>query len=513
LAAERLSMRKLREILRLHLEKGLGPRAIARSLSVSPGTVSGYLGRVRVAKLTWPLPPELDEDVALTRLLFADERKARPGRPEPDWGRLHLELRKKHVTKQLLWEEYKAEQPDGYQFSQFCERYARWAATLSVTMRQTHVAGEKLFLDFSGDGVDVVDPETGEKRKAKLFLAVLGASNFTYAEPVLSEELATWVKCHVNALEYMGGATQVWVPDNLKSAVTRPHRYEPDLNPTYAELARHYGVAVIPARVRKPRDKAKVEQGVLLAERWILAALRHRTFFSLEEVRQAVRPLLEKLNSRPMKKLKKSRRDVFEEVERAALRPLPTRRYEYAEWARPRVRVDYHVEFDGHYYSVPYQLVGQQLDVRATASTLEVMHGGRRVTSHVRSFERCGHTTKSEHMPKSHQAQAEWTPLKLMEWAKRTGPATAALVEEILRHRVHARHGFQACLGVLHLGRKYEAERIEAACARALRMRACTYKSVAAILSNNLDREPVREEPRPEALPVHGNVRGPGYYH
>ena len=260
----------------------------------------------------------------------------------------------------------------------------------------------------------------------------------------------------------IGATKRVVLYDNLKSAVTSPHRYEPDLNPTYAELARHYGAAVIPARVRRPRDKAKVEQGVLLAERWILAALRHHTFFSLEEVRQAVRPLLEKLNSRPMKKLKKSRRELFEEVERAALRPLPAKRYEYAEWARPRVRVDYRVEFDGHFYSVPYQLVGQQLDVRATASTLEVMNGARRLTSHLRSFERGGHTTKSEHMPRSHQAQAEWTPLKLVEWAKKTGPATAALVEEILRHRVHARHGFQACLGVLHLSRRYEAQRIEA---------------------------------------------------
>jgi transposase len=506
-------MRKLREILRLHLEKEMGPRAIARSLSVSPSTVSGYLGRVRVAKLRWPLPPELDEDEALTRLLFAEEAPPRLSRPAPDWARLHLELRKKHVTKQLLWEEYKAEQPEGYQYSQFCERYARWASTLSVTMRQTHVAGEKLFIDFSGDGHDLVDPKTGERTKAKLFLAVLGASNFTYAEPVLSEDLPTWVQCHVNALEYMGGVAHVWVPDNLKSGVKSPDRYEPDLNPTYAELARHYGAAVIPARVRKPRDKAKVEQGVLLAERWILAALRHQRFFSLEEFRQAVKPLLEKLNSRTMRQLKKSRREVFEEVERAALQPLPARRYEYADWARPRVHVDYHVEFDGHFYSVPYQLVGQQLDVRATASTVELMLGGRRLTSHLRSDEKGRHTTKNEHMPKAHQAQAEWTPPRLIEWAKKTGPATAALIEEIMRRRVHAQHGFRACLGVLHLNRKYEAARIEAACARALRLRACTYKSVAAILKNNLDRELVKEEPRPEGLPAHGNVRGPGYYH
>lgn len=513
MVAERLSMRKLREVLRLHLELGMSARAIARSCVLSPSTVSGYLGRARVAKLSWPLPPELDADAALTRLLFAGEGHPEPSRPEPDWARLHLELRKKHVTKQLLWEEYKAEQPEGYQYSQFCERYARWAATLSVTMRQTHLAGEKLFIDFSGDGVDIVEPKTGECRKAKLFLAVLGASNFTYAEPALSEDLPTWVECHANALEFMGGVAAVWVPDNLKSGVKSADLYEPDLNPTYADLARHYGAAVVPARVRRPRDKAKVEQGVLLAERWILAALRHRTFFSLEELRQAVKPLVDKLNGRPMKKLKKSRRDIFEQVERAVLKPLPPRRYEFAEWARPRVHIDYHVEFDAHFYSVPYQLVGKQLELRATASTVELFLGGRRLTSHLRSSQKGQHTTHTEHMPKAHQAYAEWTPARLLEWAKKTGPATAALLEEILRRRVHAQHGFRACLGVLHLSRKYEPARVEAACARALRLRACTYKSVAAILKNNLDREQALQEPPQQALPLHGNLRGPGYYH
>ena len=513
MAAERLSMRKLREILRLHLELGLSARAIARSCSLSPSTVGGYLSRAKVAKLSWPLPPELDEDGALTRLLFSSEGHPKQNRPEPDWARVHLELHKKHVTKQLLWEEYKAEQPEGYQYSQFCERYAQWASTLNVTMRQTHRAGEKLFLDFSGDGVDLVDPNSGQCTKTKLFLAVLGASNLTYAEPVVSEDLPTWVGCHVRALEFMGGVAEVWVPDNLKSGVKSPDLYEPDINPTYAELARHYGAAVVPARVRKPRDKAKVEQGVLLAERWILAALRHRIFFSLEELRQAVKPLVEKLNGRPMKKLKKSRWQVFEEVERAALRPLPARRYEFAVWARPRVHIDYHVEFDGHFYSVPYQLVGKQVDLRATASVVELLLGGRRVTSHPRSQEKGKHTTQPEHMPKAHQAQAEWTPTRLIEWAKKTGPATAALVEEIMRRRVHAQHGFRACLGVLHLSRQYEAARIEAACARALRLRACSYKSVAAILKNNLDREPTPEQPQLTVLPPHGNVRGSDYYH
>ena len=512
MAAERLSMRMLREVLRLNLALGMTCRAIGRSCGLSPSTVSGYIGRARVAKLTWPLPPELGDDEALTRVLFPDEHRPQPSRPEPDWARIHLELRKKHVTKQLLWEEYKAEQPGGYQYSQFCERYARWAASVTVTMRQTHHAGEKMFVDFSGDGLEVVDPKTGEISTAKLFVAVLGASNLTYVEPVLSEDLPTWTGCHVRALEYAGGVAAIWVPDNLRSGVKSPNLYEPDLNPTYAELARHYGATVIPARVRKPRDKAKVEQGVLLAERWILAALRNRTFFSLEEARAAVKELVEKLNNRPMRQLKRSRREVFEELERAALKPLPAKHYEFARWARPRVHVDYHVEFDDHFYSVRYQLVGKQVDLRATETTIEVFLGGRRETSHLRSYETGKHTTKPEHMPKAHQAQVEWTPVRLVEWAKKTGPATAALVEEVMRRRVHPQQGFRACLGILHLNRRYEGERIEAACARALRVRACTYKSVVAILRHNLDREPPREVEQRE-LPLHGNIRGSGYYH
>jgi transposase len=506
-------MRMLREVLRLYLALGMGGRAIGRSCGLSPSTVSNYVGRMKVAKLTWPLPPELDDDAALTRLLFADEGHPQPTRPEPDWPRVHLELRKKHVTKQLLWEEYKSEQPEGYQYSQFCDRYARWAVTLSVTMRQSHRAGEKLFVDFSGDGIDIVDPKTGVCTKAKLFVAVLGASNYTYVEPVFSEDLPTWTECHVHALEFFEGVSEIWIPDNLRSGVKRPNRYEPDLNPTYAELARHYGAAVVPGRVRKPRDKAKVEQGVLLAERWILAARRNRTFFSLDELRQAVKPLLEKLNNRAMRKLKKSRRELFEELERPALKALPARRYEFAVWAQPRVHIDYHVEFEDHFYSVPYQLVGKQMDLRATVGVVELFLGGRRITSHLRSYEKGRHTTKTEHMPRAHQEHAEWTPTRLIAWAQKTGPATAALVEHILGKNVHAQHGFRACLGILHLNRRYDPARIEAACERALRMRACTYKSVAAILKNNLDREQEAGEPKQDNLPLHANVRGSTYYH
>ncbi|HEY0092915.1 MAG TPA: IS21 family transposase, partial [Archangium sp.] len=462
MAAERLSMRKLRELLRQRLELKLSVREIARSLGIGVGTVNRYLYRAQAAKLTsWPLAPELDDDAALTALLFADEGKVVQGRPEPDWAHVHAELRRKGVTKLLLWQEYREAHPEGYQYSQFCERYARWAKSVSVTMRQEHRAGEKCFMDFSGDGLQVHEPVSGEARVAKLYVAVLGASNYTYVEPVFGEDVATWVGCNQRALTYFGGVPEMAVPDNLKAAVVRANRYEPDINPSYADMARHYGFAVVPARPRKPRDKAKAENGVLLAERWILAALRNRRFTSLSEVREAVAVLLEKLNTRPMRKLGKSRRQLFEEVEKAALKPLPDKPYELAHWKKARVNVDYHVELEGHCYSVPYGLVGQQVEVRYTASCVEVLLGGRRVASHVRSEERGGFTTQAEHMPASHRAHAQWTPSRILSWAATVGPNTAALVQEVMKRRPHPEQGFRSALGVIRLAQRHGQQRVE----------------------------------------------------
>ena len=513
MTAERLPMRKLRELVRLKLELGLSGRAIARSCLMSPSTVSEYLGRIAVARLRWPLPADLDDDAALEALLFAAEKAPQPSRPEPDWAWIHEELKKRHVTKLLLWQEYREAQPDGYAYSQFCELYARWARPLTATMRQLHRAGEKCFIDFSGDGLDVADPLTGECRLAKLFVAVLGASSLTYAEPIFNEDLPTWIGCHVRAFEYFAGTSAIWVPDNPKVGVTRADRYDPELNPTYADLARHYGAVVIPARPRKPRDKAKVEAAVLLAERWILAVLRNRTFYSLDELREAVRGLVEKLNERSMRRLKKSRRQLYEELERGALRPLPVRAYELAFWAKPRVAIDYHVEYEDHFYSVPYQLLGEQLDLRATETTVEIFRRGRRITSHVRSYVKGGYTTKTEHMPRGHRDHAEWTPQRIIAWAKKVGPQTAALIEGILAAKKHPEHGFKRCLGIMRLRKDYPDERIEHACARALRYRAFNYRSVAAILKNNLDRAETPVEEPQQVLPLHGNVRGAKYYH
>jgi transposase len=514
MAAERIPMRKLREVLRLRLACGLSGRAIAQSCRLSGSTVSGYLGRIAVAKLTWPLPPGLDDDTALERLLFPDEHHPVRTRPEPDWPALHRELRRPHVTKQLLWQEYREQHPDGYQYSQFCARYAAFARTLSVTMRQTHRAGEKGFVDFSGGGLWLVDRHTGATTWATLFVAVLGASNLTYAEPVVRQDLPTWIGCHVNAFTYWGGVPAALVPDNPKVGVARPDYYDPELNPTYAELAQHYDTVILPARPYHARDKAKVEQGVLLAERWILAALRHHTFHTIDELRAAVAMLLERLNTRPMRRLRQSRREVFEAIERAALRPLPRQPYECALWKRPKVSIDYHVAFDDHYYSVPYQLVGEVLDLRATATTIELFRAGRRVASHVRRYVKHQHTTDPAHMPAAHRAHRDWSPSRLIAWGATVGPATAALLEELMRQRPHPEQGYRACLGIMRLQKRYPAVRLERACARALHFRACSYKSVVAILRHRLDEEPlptVVELPR--ALPRHGNIRGPGYYH
>lgn len=513
---ERLSMRKIHDILRLKWACSLSDRQIARSCGVARSTVAEGLRRAAAAGLTWPLPPDLDE-ATLERRLYPSPAVADATRSTPDWVAVHRDLKRKGVTLFLLWQEYKEQHPAGYQYSRFCDLYRAWAGTLDRVMRQEHRAGDKLFVDYAGQTVPVVDRHSGELRPAQVFVAVLGASNYTFAEATWSQALPDWLGSHGRAFAFLGGVPAAVVPDNLKSAVRQPQRYEPDLNPSYQDLARHYGVVVLPARVRKPRDKAKVEQGVLVVERWILARLRHRTFFSLAELNQAIAALLPALNERPFKKLPGCRREWFERLDRPALRPLPAVPYQYAEWKRARVHIDYHIEVERHYYSVPHPLVRHEVDVRLTATTVECFHRGQRVASHVRSTVPGRHTTVAAHLPEAHRHHAEWTPERLIAWADQTGPATAAAVATILAGRRHPEQGFRACLGVLRLGQQYGADRLEAACRRAVALRACRYQSIASILKTGLDQRPV---PEPEPLtahpvpdPVHAHVRGPDYYH
>jgi transposase len=506
-------MRKIREVLRLKWEQGLTNRMIARSLSIARSTVGEYLRRVGDAGLGWPLPAEIDE-AELERRLFPPPPVVPAGcRLLPDWTEIHGELKRKGVTLFLLWEEYKQANPEGYQYSWFCKQYGSWAGKLDLVMRQQHRAGEKLFVDYAGQTVPVVDPTTGEIRDTQIFIAVLGASSYTYAEATRSQSLADWIGSHVRAFAFVGGVPELIVPDNLKSGISKACFYEPDLNPTYQDMASHYGCAVIPTRVRAPRDKAKVEVGVQVVERWILARLRKMTFFSLAEVNAEIGNLLASLNERPFKKLPGCRRSLFETLDKPALKPLPETPYVFAEWKKVRVHIDYHVEIDGRYYSVPYQLVKHELDVRITSTTVEVFHKGRRAASHVRSYQRGGHTTLKEHMPTAHRFYADWSPERLIRWAAKTGTATAKLVETILSSRVHPQQGFRSCLGIMRLGKHYGAERLEAACARALVINGLTYKSVKAILTHGLDRHPLPQTSLETQALHHENIRGPHYYH
>lgn len=514
MAAERLSMRKIKEVLRLQAA-GHSQRAISHSTGIARSTVGEYLNRAANAGLRWPLPDHLT-DSALQDLLF--KFTATPGliRPLPDWKGIYDEMKKKRrtgVTLQLLWLEYKEANPDGLQYSQFCECYRRWRGRLDRVLRQEHKAGDKVFVDFAGQTVPIVDRATGEVLfEAQIFVGVLGASNYTYAQACRSQELPEWISAHSRMLDYFGGVPLVIVPDNLKAGVRHACFYEPDLNPTYHDWALHYGTTVLPARVRRPRDKAKVEAGVLLVERWILARLRNHTFSSLAELDEEIRRLLDSLNHRPFQKLEGSRRSLFETLDRPALLPLPATRYDFAQWKRATVNIDYHVDVLGHYYSVPYKLERAKVDVRVTNDTVEIFHNGRRVSAHARGRKKGGFTTDPGHRPKSHQKYLEWTPSRMIRWGEQTGPRTAEMVQRILASRPHPEQGFRACLGLLRLGDRFTAPRLEAACARALHVGAVSYQSVKSILSTGLDQVPL-EEQTALALPQnHEHVRGEQYY-
>lgn len=506
-----LSMRNIREVLRLRIGQGLSSREVARSCNISPSTVLEYARRATEAGIGWPLPDDLD-DTALVRLVGASAQPRQAERPLPDAGYLLQEMRRKHVTLNLLWLEYRDQYPEGYGYTQFCHYYHQARQQSDVTLRQQHYAGEKLFTDFAGDTIPITDALTGEIRQAYLFVAVLGASNYTFARAVLNMNLPTWIALHVLALEFIGGVPEIIVPDNTSCAVLRPDRYEPDLNPSFAEMAGHYGTAIIPARVRHPRDKAKVEAGVLLAERWILAVLRNRTLFNLAEVNEAISPLLDRLNTRPFQRIPACRRELFERLDRPALKPLPSVPYSFHDWKTAKVAIDYHVLADGHFYSVPYQLTGKQVDICLGASTVEVLYQNRRVASHVRSFVKGGFTTDPAHRPKSHQAHLEWPPSRIISWAGTVGPNTVALVQRILESRPHPEMGYRSCLGIIRLGSEYPPERMEAAAGRALHANAASYKSMKSILERGLDRIPVPAAAPSRTPAKHVNLRGRDYY-
>jgi transposase len=512
MATERLTMQKLREILRHKLELGRSHRQVARALGISAGSVAGAATRVKALGLDWAAVCALDDEALETRL-YGPRGGRRDGRPMPELGRVHLELRRPGVTLSLLHLEYLEQHPDGYRYTVFCELYREWRKCRSVTMRQVHIAGDKLFEDYSGKKPCIVDPATGEVREVELYVAVLGASSYTFAEATLTQRLPDFIASNVRGLEFFGGVPAAMVPDQLKSAVTNACIYDPEIQRTFDELGSHFGTTIMPARPRKPRDKAKVEVAVQVAQRWILARLRNQTFFSLGELNDRIRELLIELNSRTMRGYGKSRREMFEEFERAALRPLPAEPFEFAEWKKGRLNVDYHMEFDGHYYSAPHTLHRQELWLRATASTVEIFHAGRRVSCHARSHARAKHTTITAHMPAAHQKQVEWTPSRILGWAETVGPNTRLLAEAILKERRHPEQGYRSCLGIYRLAKRYGNERTDAACARVLTAGGRSYRHVRSVLLHGLDRAPALDiGPRGPGI-AHENVRGRGYYH
>ncbi len=514
MATERLSMRKTRQIIRRRMLQKMSAREVADSLEVGIGSVYNVIKRFEKVSLDWPSICELSDD-QLEQRLYEAAPQPKSDRNMPSMEYLHQELHKTGVTLQLLHIEYLEQNPDGYRYTQFCEYYRRWLKKNKLSMTQIHPAGKRMFVDYSGKRPEIVDAETGECTKVELFVAVLGASSCTYAEASRTQKSEDWIRSHQRAFEYFGGVTELVVPDQLRSGVSRPCWYEPGVQRTYDEMADHYDTTIMPARGRRPKDKAKVEVGVQVAQRWIMARLRNETFFSLVELNKRIAELLVDLNNRPMRKYGKSRRELFETLDKPALKPLPLIEFSFARWKlNATVHLDYHVQFENRFYSVPFQLRGEKVDIRANALSLEIICKNKRVASHVIMTGKGLYSTKPEHMPKSHRAHSEWSPARFMSWAGKIGENTERLVTAILEERPHPEMGYRSCLGILRLEKRYGAERLEKASARAFFARARSYKHVEAILKNSLDKIPLPEisdEPAQLSL-AHENVRGPEYY-
>lgn len=510
---KRAPMRKIREVLRLD-GLGLSQVQIHRSTGLARSTVGEYLARAKRAGVVWPVPEEVS-DAELDVRLFGVRKPAVDGRASVDFARVKRELAGKGVTLGLLHAEYVADVGDAaaYSYSRFCELFRlHEKSTASPSMRQRHVAGEKLYVDWAGMTVPLIDRATGEVIDAQIFAGAMGASSFTFARAYRSQGQRDWLSAHVTMFDVFGAVPEIVVPDNTKTAITKTNRYDPDVNIAYADLAQHYDVAVIPARVRRPQDKSKVEVAVQVIERDVLAPLRKQTFFGLDELNQAMQPLIDAVNDRVMKAYDATRRTLFAEIDRPAMRELPIARFEYAEWTRARVAPDYHVTVDKHHYSVPFRLIGKQLEVRHTARTIEIFDRGARVAAHARNFARGGHTTRPADMPSAHRRHAEWTPQRLTRWAAQGGPATARVVAQIIADKPHPEQGFRSALGVMRLGKTYGAERLEAACERATRVGAVRYQSLKTMLERGLDREPLPDQGRVIVMPRHPNIRGGSYF-
>jgi len=507
----KLSMRKISEVFRQRLELKRSYRDVARSLNISTSTVYDYMARAKMAEITWPLPEGMTEQALYDKLFLPVSAAKKMERHQPDWEQIHRELHKKGMTLRLLWREYREQHSRGFGYSHFCNHYREYAKTMAPVMRQIHKAGEKSFVDYAGMKMPWINVITGEVCEAEIFVGCLGASQYIFAEATATQQLPDWIQSHVHMFEYFGGVTEIIVPDNLKSGVTNAHRYDPDINANYQHLGEHYGVAIVPARAASPKDKAKVESAVGIIERQILASLRHMTFTSIGEINAAIAKRLIILNNQSFQKMKTSRRELFETIDKPALKPLPPSRYQYAEWKRAKIHTDYHVVFDHHFYSVPYQHAGHAVELRATAKTIECFYKHERIAAHSRNYKKYGYTTLSEHMPKAHQEHAKYSRSYIKNWAKKIGEQTTVFIEHMMSARAFTQQAYRACYGLLRLSQRYGDERLEKACAKAMKICATRYQQVESILKNKLE-EVVVHQTSTVQLSNHDNIRGAKYY-
>lgn len=507
----RLSMRKISEVFRQRYELRRSYRDIAKSLNISLSTIYDYLARAKTANISWPLPEGMSEQ-ELYDQLFLPVTGPSVQRPLPEWEKVHQELRKKGMTLRLLWREYRDVHTNGLGYTQFCGRYRDYVKTITPVMRQVHKAGEKTFVDYAGMTVPWIDPATGEIHEAQIFVGALGASQLMFVEATATQQIPDWIQSHVRMWEYFGGVSEIVVPDNLKSGVTKAHRYDPDVNANYQHLSEHYSFAIVPARVNQAKDKAKVENAVGITERQILAPMRHMTFTSIGEINAAIKPRLEAVNNQSFQKMETSRRELFESVDKPALKPLPAERYQYADWGYAKIHIDYHFVFDHHYYCVPYQYIHHHVQIRATSKTVECFYQGKRIAVHVRSHVRYGYTTLKEHMPPAHLAHAEWSPERMKRWANKMGENTSRYIDRMIATRAFPQQAFRACLGLLRLGKQFGEKRLEKACEMALSVGATRYQQVESILKKRLDTLQHSHEQNDSVIPDHENIRGSNYY-
>lgn len=512
MSRKRTELRRIREILRLHHELEYSDREIARAYKMSHTTVSKICTAVHEAGYTWPLSDEVDNNL-LQQICYPRKSHSMSKHPQPNWEGIWKQMQRKGMTLRLQWLRYKDKHSDGYQYSQFCEYYNRWCKKKNVSMHQEHRAGVNTEVDYAGSTLPLTDPLTGVVKQVPVFVSALGVSGLLYAEATLSMKLPDWIGSHMRMFEFYGGATEILIPDNPKTGVKRPCRYDPDIQRTYENMVRHYGAVVIPARVRKPKDKPQAERGVQEVLRWIIVLLQEREFFTLEEMNESIFDELEKINNKPFTVREGSRRSVFEDLDKPLLRPLPSEHFTFEEWKKVKVHIDYHVQIDYNKYSVPYVLAGQKLTARITGATVELFNGEKRVASHMRELTgRNRYSTHVKHMPENHVKHLKMTPDKIMRWAVRVGSHASEMAETILKRREHPAQGYRVILGIMGLSRKYGEERLEKACGMALRINSLRLKDVKLILQKELDLNQFDGEDKEDEPIMHKNIRGEEFY-